>query len=295
MSKIRILPEIISNKIAAGEVVERPASVVKELMENSLDAGSSRIAVEVEQGGRRLIRVSDDGGGMNRDDALLALERYATSKIRTDADLFSIKSLGFRGEALPSMAAVSRFTLVTREHDSAVGTEILVAGGKILKVVDTGVPPGTMVTVETLFFNTPARRKFMKTVTTEMGHIADVVNCIALGQPGVYFKLEHNGKTLKSWPPATDRLDRVADVLGEELRPDLCPVARQIDCGLHRRLGVVPAGLPQHFPGNISLCQRAVRARQGYSTRPVCRVSAAVGQRPVSRGRPFRHPAQRPG
>ena len=229
MSKIRILPEIISNKIAAGEVVERPASVVKELMENSLDAGSSRIAVEVEQGGRRLIRVSDDGGGMNRDDALLALERYATSKIRTDADLFSIKSLGFRGEALPSMAAVSRFTLVTREHDSAVGTEILVAGGKILKVVDTGVPPGTMVTVESLFFNTPARRKFMKTVTTEMGHIADVVNCIALGQPGVYFKLAHNGKTLKSWPPATDRLDRVADVLGEELRPDLCPVARQID------------------------------------------------------------------
>ncbi len=229
MSKIRILPEIISNKIAAGEVVERPASVVKELVENALDAGSTKIVVEAEKGGRSLIRVSDNGSGMNRDDALLALERYATSKIFTDADLYSIQSLGFRGEALPSIAAVSRLTLVTRESEAAAGTEIRVAGGKILKVADTGAPPGTMVTVESLFFNTPARRKFMKTVTTEMGHIADVANSIALGRPEVFFRLVHNGKTLKSWPPAADRLDRVAEVLGTDLRAELYPVGRQAD------------------------------------------------------------------
>jgi len=229
MSKIRILPEILSNKIAAGEVVERPASVVKELVENALDAGSSKIVLEVEKGGRRLIRVSDNGSGMNRDDALLALERYATSKIFTDADLFAIQSLGFRGEALPSIASVSRFTLVTRESDAAGGTEIRVAGGKILKVAETGAPPGTMVTVENLFFNTPARRKFMKTVTTEMGHIADIAYSIAMGRPDVYFRLIHNGKTLKSWPPASDRFDRIADVLGLDVRAGLYPVDRKAD------------------------------------------------------------------
>ena len=229
MSKIRILPEIISNKIAAGEVVERPASVVKELVENALDAGSTRIVLEVEKGGRRLIRVSDNGSGMNRDDALLALERYATSKIFTDADLFSIQSLGFRGEALPSIASVSRFTLVTRDSEAAGGTEIRVAGGKILNVAETGAPPGTMVTVENLFFNTPARRKFMKTVTTEMGHIADLVNSIAMGRLEVYFRLVHNGKALKSWPPASDRFERIADVLGADLRADLYPLDRRTD------------------------------------------------------------------
>ena len=221
MSKIRILSDIVSNKIAAGEVVERPASVVKELVENSLDAGSTKIVVELEKGGRRLIRVSDNGCGMNRDDSLLSLERYATSKIFSDADLFSIKSLGFRGEALPSIAAVSRFTLVTREAGATSGTEIQVAGGKVLKVTETGAPPGTMVTVENLFYNTPARRKFMKTVTTEMGHIADIANSIALGRSDVHYKLVHNGKSLKSWPPASDRFDRVADVLGNDIRNDL--------------------------------------------------------------------------
>ncbi len=217
MSKIRILPEIISNKIAAGEVVERPASVVKELVENALDAESTKIVIEVERGGRRLIRVSDNGGGMGRDDALLALERYATSKIASDTDLFSIRSLGFRGEALPSIAAVSRLTIVTREKRSDAGTEIRVSGGKIEQVADIGAPPGTMITVENLFFNTPARRKFMKSVTTEMGHVADIVAAIALGRPEVYFRLMHDGRILKSWPAAVDRLDRVADVLGAKL------------------------------------------------------------------------------
>jgi len=231
VSKIHILPEIISNKIAAGEVVERPASVVKELVENALDADSTKIVIEVERGGRRLIRVSDNGGGMGRDDALLALERYATSKIASDSDLFSIRSLGFRGEALPSIAAVSRFTIVTREKRSDAGTEIRVSGGKIEQVADIGAPPGTMITVENLFFNTPARRKFMKSVTTEMGHVADIVAAIALGRPEVFFRLMHDGRILKSWPATADRLDRVADVLGAKLRGELYPVARNAEFG----------------------------------------------------------------
>ena len=176
MSKIKILPEILSNKIAAGEVVERPSSVVKELVENALDADSTRIIIEVEKGGRSLIRVSDNGSGMNRDDALLAPERYATSKIHKDEDLFAINTLGFRGEALPSIAAVSKFCLVTRDRTSQTGTEVLVEGGIIKKVSQVGAPLGTMVTVRQLFFNMPARRKFLKTVNTEMGHIADSVS-----------------------------------------------------------------------------------------------------------------------
>lgn len=224
MSKIRILPEIISNKIAAGEVVERPASVVKELVENALDAGSRRIVVEVEKGGKRLIRVSDDGSGMNRDDALLALERYATSKIATDDDLFRIRTLGFRGEALPSIAAVSRFHLVTRETDGDTGTEIRVDGGKILQVAETGASPGTMITVENLFYNTPARRKFLKSTATEMGHIADGVAAAALGQPGVTFRLVHNSRELKLWPAVDDPGRRVVDVLGRDLQDQLFPV-----------------------------------------------------------------------
>ncbi len=231
MSKIRILPESVSNKIAAGEVVERPASLVKELVENALDADGTRIVIEVEKGGRRLIRVSDDGVGMGRDDALLALERYATSKIAGDTDLFSIRSLGFRGEALPSIAAVSHFSIVTREKHAAAGTRIRVAGGKIEQVADAGAPPGTMVTVENLFFNTPARRKFMKSVTTEMGHIADTVAAIALGRPAVHFRLVHDGRTIKSWPAAGDRLERIVDVLGAGLREDLYAVDRQAEAG----------------------------------------------------------------
>ena len=151
MSRIKILPEIISNKIAAGEVVERPASVVKELVENAIDAGSTRIMVEIENGGRSMIRVSDNGIGMHHDDALLSLERYATSKIENDADLFSIRTLGFRGEALPSISSVSRFTMVTRAEDSDTGTCIVVEGGKIRKVSEIGAPPGTLISVNQLF------------------------------------------------------------------------------------------------------------------------------------------------
>jgi DNA mismatch repair protein MutL len=221
MSKIKILPEILSNKIAAGEVVERPASVVKELLENALDAGSTRIMIDIEKGGRSLIRVSDNGSGMGRDDALLALERYATSKIYKDQDLFRIHTLGFRGEALPSIAAVSRFSLVSRNPSADVGTRISVEGGKIKNVTEVGAPKGTMVTIRQLFFNTPARRKFLKTTGTEMGHIADKIASIALGHPGVQFRLTHNDKIVKDWPSTSAPLDRVVDVLGSDLKNSL--------------------------------------------------------------------------
>ncbi len=226
MSKIRILPEILSNKIAAGEVVARPASVVKELVENSIDAGSSRIMVEIEQGGRKLIRVSDNGQGMGRDDALLCLERYATSKITRDPDLFAIRTLGFRGEALPSIASVSRFTLVTRETNADVGSQIEVAGGRINKVSDVGAPPGTLVTVAGLFYNTPARRKFLKSIDTEMGHIADTIASMALCRPSVQFRLSHNNRIVKSWAPAAEPVDRVVDVLGASIKKELYTVDR---------------------------------------------------------------------
>ena len=224
MSAVKILPEILSNKIAAGEVVERPASVVKELVENAIDANSTQIHIDVEKGGRSLIRVADDGVGMAHDDALLSIERYATSKIYTDDDLFSISSLGFRGEALPSIAAVSRFSLITREKDDATGTEIYIEGGKILRVSDIGAPKGTMITVNNIFYNTPARRKFLKTVNTEMGHIADIVQSMALGNPHIRFKLTHNGKTVYHFTPSPDPVTRVTDILGKEVKNNLFPI-----------------------------------------------------------------------
>jgi DNA mismatch repair protein MutL len=214
MAAIRILPEVLSNKIAAGEVVERPASVVKELVENALDAGSDRILIDIEQGGKSLIQVADNGNGMRRDDALLSIERYATSKIHTDEDLFSIRTLGFRGEALPSIASVSRFTLVTRPADQDTATSIEINGGTVHHVAECGAPPGTMVRVARLFFNTPARRKFMKTVNTETGHIVDTVSRAALAWPGVTFHLDHNGRKLKRFRRAQHHDERVAAVLG---------------------------------------------------------------------------------
>jgi DNA mismatch repair protein MutL len=226
MSKIRILPEILSNKIAAGEVVARPASVVKELVENAIDAGSTRIIVEIEQGGRRLIRVADNGQGMGRDDALLCLERYATSKIAKDPDLLAIGTLGFRGEALPSIASVSRLTLVTREKNADVGTQIEVVGGRINNVCDAGAPPGTLITVAGLFYNTPARRKFLKGIDTEMGHIGDTIASMALCRPPVQFRLSHNNRIVKSWAPAAEPMDRVVDVLGAAIKKELYAVDR---------------------------------------------------------------------
>ncbi len=224
MSRIRILPEVLANKIAAGEVVERPASVVKELVENALDAGGTRIVVEVENGGRSLIRVADNGSGMHADDALLAVERFATSKIQNDDDLCAIRTLGFRGEALPSIAAVSHLVLTTRTADAAAGTEVRVEGGKIVEVKAAGAPPGTLVEVTRLFFNTPARRKFLKSTATEMGHIADMLAGAALGRPGLHLRLNHNGRMVCRWLQTDDAAERSADILGVP-RGDLLPVA----------------------------------------------------------------------
>ena len=220
INPVRILPELLSNKIAAGEVVERPASVVKELLENALDAGASRMIIEIEQGGRTLIRVSDNGVGMSRDDALLSIERYATSKIVNEQDLFAIQTLGFRGEALPSIASVCRFCLETRNADSETGVKLLIDGGKLKNVSDIGAPVGTQVTVGQLFFNTPARRKFLKSISTEMGHIADIAANIALSRPDAGFKLFHNGKLIRHWA-SSDPARRIADVLGNDVRESL--------------------------------------------------------------------------
>ncbi len=227
--KIKILPETLSNKIAAGEVVERPASVVKELIENALDAHSTRIIIEVENGGQSLIQVSDNGSGMAAADALLAIERHATSKISSVDDLFAIQTLGFRGEALPSIASVSRFTLITRDGSSDAGTQIIVEGGKVKSVSETGAPQGTLVSVKQLFFNTPARKKFLKTVGTEMSHIADTVSRVALGHPDVQFRLVHNNKMVKNWPQVSRQLDRIADVLGKNIRADLHAIELERD------------------------------------------------------------------
>jgi len=240
MPQIRILPDILSNQIAAGEVVERPSSVVKELAENALDAGATRLLIDIEQGGRSLIRVADDGCGMSRDDALLSIERHATSKIASDQDLFSIRTLGFRGEALPSIAAVSKLSLVTRDAGSDSGTELTIEGGRLVNVVETGAPAGTLVTVRQLFFNTPARRKFLKSIATEMAHIADILASLALAWPQVHFRLTHNDRVVKSWPAVSDPFERAADVLGGVPRGDLHAVE------LGREEGISVSGWISH-------------------------------------------------
>src|SRR6202789_1726159 len=205
MGRIRVLTDQVANQIAAGEVVERPASVVKELLENSLDAGATRIRIEIEGGGRKLIRIIDNGHGMVRDDALLAFERHATSKLHTSDDLLSIRTLGFRGEALPSIASVSRLTLATRASEAAeegAGTEVEIAGGNILRVDDAGMPAGTTIAVRDLFYNTPARRKFLKSEQTELAHVAALVTHYALAHPTRHFEL-HSATQAVLVAPAT--------------------------------------------------------------------------------------------
>jgi DNA mismatch repair protein MutL len=224
MSDIRILPEALSNKIAAGEVVARPASVVKELIENSLDARSSLITLEIENGGRTLIRVSDNGTGMARDNALLSIERFATSKLLRAEDLFSISTMGFRGEAIPSIASISKFTLITRAKDDDIGTNIIISGGKLMNVIETGAPIGTMVQVKNLFFNTPARKKFLKSKNTEMSHIADTFSSIALGNKYVGFRLFNEGKLIKNFASSDSLNERAIKVLGKDLSANLLEI-----------------------------------------------------------------------
>jgi DNA mismatch repair protein MutL len=225
VGRIRILPDAVANQIAAGEVVERPASVVKELVENSLDAGAGHIRVEIEQGGRRLIRVTDDGCGMIRDDAMLAFERHATSKLRDVKDLAAIATLGFRGEALPSIAAVSRVEVVTKTASEQAGTRVEIAGGKLLRCDDAATPTGTSITVRDLFFNVPARRKFLRSEQTEVAHIAALVTHYSLAYPGKGFELVHEGRPLLEVTPVATAAERVFQVFGSQTYRDLVELA----------------------------------------------------------------------
>jgi DNA mismatch repair protein MutL len=227
MGRIRILPDQVANQIAAGEVVDRPASVVKELLENALDAGATRIRVEVEAGGRKLIRITDNGHGMNRDDALLAFERHATSKLRTADDLLSIATLGFRGEALPSIASVSRVLLETGEPGSTAGVRIEIAGGKILRVEDAALPAGTSIAIQDLFFNTPARRKFLRAESTELSHVTALVTHYALVHPEKHFELLSATHTLLQAPPVARPAERIYQIFGADTLAQLLPVAAE--------------------------------------------------------------------
>ena len=222
--KIEILAEEVINKIAAGEVVERPSSIVKELIENSLDAGARHITIEIGRGGKKLIRVIDDGSGMSREDAQLALQRHATNKIRKLEDLQSIRTLGFRGEALPSIAAVANLTLLTRGEESPVGCQVKVKGNSF-EVLEAGCPPGTTVTVEDLFFNVPARLKFLKTDSTESSQITRVVQNFALSHPEVSFELKEDGRhIMKSLPRGQTLLERIASLYGSKMVEGLVPL-----------------------------------------------------------------------
>ena len=227
MSRITVLPERIANKIAAGEVVERPASVVKELVENSIDAGAREVAVLLTAGGKRSISVTDDGCGMTRDDAILAFERHATSKVSREEDLDHIATLGFRGEALPSIAAVSRLTLVTRTADNLAGTRVVLTGGVVKNVTEVGAPPGTRVTANSLYFNTPARAKFLKSTATELSHSVEIVQRHALAHADISFSLTHNGKQLFDLPAVGSLADRAALIWGPKFARDLVEVAAQ--------------------------------------------------------------------
>lgn len=211
-AKIRILPAEVVGRIAAGEVIERPAAVVKELIDNSLDAGGTMITVEVVDGGLSRIRVTDNGEGMTRDDALLAFRRHATSKLRSDRDLASIQTMGFRGEAVPSIAAVSKVRLVTCRRDEAVGSKVEVVGGSITSVEDAAAAPGTQMDVTDLFFNTPARKKFLKSPATEFSHIAQVVQQASLAWPQVHFRLTHNGQEVLHCAAVATRRDRIVQI-----------------------------------------------------------------------------------
>src|SRR5579862_3638149 len=225
MGKIHILSEAVANKIAAGEVVERPASVVKELLENSLDSGATRIRISVEAGGKKLIQITDNGCGMVRDDAMLAFERHATSKLKNADDLLKVSTLGFRGEALPSIASVSRLHLETRSPESPSGTVIEINGGKIARVEEAGLPEGTSITVRDLFFNTPARKKFLKAESTELSHIASLVTHYALAHPEMHFELHSASNAMLVAPPVAGHSERVYQVFGKETLDQLIPVA----------------------------------------------------------------------
>ena len=228
MGRIRILSDNVANKIAAGEVVERPASVVKELLENSLDAGASEVRIDAENAGRRLLRIQDDGCGMLRDDAMLAFERHATSKLSDVKDLLAIATLGFRGEALPSIASVSRLLLETRSNDEITGTAVELAGGKLLRCDEIARTAGTTISVRDLFFNVPARKKFLRSDQTELAHIGSLVTHYSLGHADKRFELHHEGRTLLSVAPVSNIRERAFQVFGSEVSQDLISLGPKV-------------------------------------------------------------------
>jgi DNA mismatch repair protein MutL len=275
MGRIALLPDEVASQVAAGEVVERPASVVKELVENSLDAGATRIEIAIARGGSSLVRVVDNGLGMDRDDALLSLERHATSKIRTGDDLANIHTLGFRGEALPSIASVSRFRLATRPADAIEGTEILVNGGKIDTVRACGEAPGTLVETKHLFYNLPARRKFLRTENTEASHVQHQLMLQALGHPEVGFVLVRDQAVIFQLPPTRSLATRISDLRGEEIMKQLIEIEPATVAGISIRgfLGKAGISRPTRAEQIIFVNGRAVdnltiqhALREGYHT-----------------------------
>lgn len=241
MPLVKVLPDILASQVAAGEVVERPASVVKELVENSIDAGARTVTVDIERGGVSLIRVADDGCGMAREDALLSLERHATSKLRTAADLASVMTLGFRGEAVPSIASVAKFRMLTRRAEDVSGTEIIVDGGKVRDVRDAGGAPGTMIEARSLFFNMPARRKFMRAESTEAAHVEQQIRLHALAAPGVRFRFRRDDKVIFDLPAAANAVDRVRQLVGNELGGELVAMPERLAPGMSMSGFVLPA------------------------------------------------------
>ncbi len=285
MSRIRLLSEEVASQVAAGEVVERPAAVIKELVENSIDAHATRIEVLTRRGGISLMRVTDNGIGMDRDDALLCLERHATSKIRSGEDLAAIHTLGFRGEAVPSIASVSRFRLSTREHDAIAGTEILVNAGKIESVRDGGDAPGTQIEVRSLFYNLPARRKFLRTEATEASHVEHQLHLLAIGNPQISFVHLQDDRVAFQLAPATGLLDRIRDLSGPELAAEMLEIPPSEKFGIKisgyiGRVGLSRSSRQQQLcflngraVENISLSQGL---REGYHT------ALMKGQHPVT-------------
>ncbi|HYR24035.1 MAG TPA: DNA mismatch repair endonuclease MutL [Chthoniobacterales bacterium] len=285
MSRIRLLPETVASQVAAGEVVERPASVVKELVENSIDAGARKIDILIRRGGISTMRVIDDGCGMDRDDALLSLERHATSKIRSISDLEAIGTLGFRGEALPSIASVSRFRLTTREADAVAGTEIVVNGGKIDIVRDGGEAPGTQVEVRSLFYNVPARRKFLRAENTESRNIEHQLHLQAIGHAQVAFTFARDDRVAFQLPATTTLTDRIRDLYGNELLERLLPLNGAGSSGIQITGLIGPAGLSRQTRAQqlVFVNGRAIESplittavREGYHT------ALMKGQYPVT-------------
>ena len=285
MSRIRLLPETVASQVAAGEVVERPASVVKELIENSIDASGRKIEIMIRRGGISLVRVVDDGCGMDRDDALLSIERHATSKIRSASDLQAVSTLGFRGEALPSIASVSRFRLTTREPNALAGTEIVINGGKIDIVRDSGEAPGTQVEVRSLFYNLPARRKFLRSENTETRNIEHQIHLQAIGHPGIAFTLLRDDRLVLQLPAAATLGDRIRDLYGSELLERLVQLSGAAQAKIQISGFIGQAGLSRQTRAQqlIFVNGRAIESgivgsaiREGYHT------ALMKGQYPVT-------------